>query len=158
MAIVSKEERKRVKERFDSEKIERSLHNMGIDDHIARYIAWKVPERDGITTQEIRKIVFRELFEIDPGLAEMYLATRRLLITTDVEVPQGIAFMKKETMARMRMVPGESIDIVHQGERHRFTVHHAPLRRNQIALNIDDLKGIGVRDGKRITVQRTGYS
>jgi len=156
MATVDKKIRKeREKEKFDSEKIERSLHYIGIDEHTAREIAWKVPERDGITTYEIRKIVVKELREKDPELAELYLSTRRLSITTVLEAVRGVALLKKETLARMRMVPGENIDILHRGERHTLKVEHAPLDRHEIGMHAEDLRELGVSDGKRITVQRS---
>lgn len=153
--ITRVDKKDRRPEKFDTEKIERSLHYIGLDEITAREIAWKVPERDGITTDEIRSIVFEELKKRDPEAAERYLSTKRLVARTDIDAIKGIALLQKETMSRLNLNAGETIEVLLGERKHSLRAEHSQVHKDDVLLHEEDLKTIGAQIGTRIIVQRS---
>ena len=152
MANVNKKDRK--PEPFDRVKLERSIRDTGIDENMAREIARKVPEKEEITTDEIRRIVAEELKKKNPEAAERYTETRRLAARKAVDAVRGIARLTKETMSRLKVKSGDTINVLHRDKPYKVRAEIAPIDRKEIQLHEEDLRAIGASDGTRVAVQR----
>jgi hypothetical protein len=139
---------------FEKKKIVRSIIRAGIDEITAHEVATTVPEKEGITTDEIRMIVTEELKMIDPEAAMRYSNTRRLAARMALNTVKGFALLPRETMNRLKLKTGENINVVF-GER-IYTLRAEPgsVERNGIMLHTEDLQTVGASDGERIVVQR----
>jgi len=62
--------------------------------------------------------------------------------------------LSEETMNRLRLKGGDSINIIHSDESRTLKVERGTLKNNEINLNESDLRNIGASDGMRILVQR----
>lgn len=73
-----------IKEKFRPGKIIRSLLNIGVSLSVAKKIASKVASNayDGMTTSEIKMLVYNELQKIDEKAADEYLAANELKVRT----------------------------------------------------------------------------
>jgi hypothetical protein len=154
MAIVIKKDGKT--ERFDGEKLERSLHYLGLDKYTAREIAWKVPERNGITTNEIRSIIRDELRKRDGDAAELYKTTRHLPARRAMDTLRGCALLTAETMGVLRLESGDAIRISHGGRSHTVKAKKTQIDKHEIRLHAEDLRRLGVREGTRVRIQKFG--
>lgn len=153
MTNINKKDRRT--EPFDRAKLERSIRDADIDENTAREIARKVPEKEGITTDEIRRIVAEELKKRKPEAAERYTDTRRLAARKAVDAVKGIARLTKETMSMLKVKSGDTINVLHRDKTHKVRTEIAPVDRKEIQLHEEDLRTIGASDGTRVAVQRS---
>ena len=141
-------------EKFERKKIVRSIKNAGIDEITAHEIAMNVPETEGITTDEIRRIVTEELKRIDPEVAMRYANTRRLAARMALNAVKGFALLPRETMNRLKLKTGESIIVTFGENTTTLRAEPGSVERNGIMLHTEDLQMVGASDGERIVVQR----
>ena len=141
-------------EKFDRAKLERSLRNTGTDEKTAREIAEKIEEKEGITTDEIRKIVEKELKAKDAKAADNFECTRCLAARKAIDAAKGSARLTEENMKRLKLETGDSVELTYERKKHTVKAERAAVDRNEIRLNEDDLRTIGATDGTQIAVRR----
>jgi anaerobic ribonucleoside-triphosphate reductase len=141
-------------EKFDRSKIERSIRASGLDEKAAKEVAKMVPEREGITSDEIRKTVSRELRKRDTKVADRYDVTRRLAAKKAVEAAKGSAHLTEDAMKGMNLQPGDTVELLHGENRRTVKVAKTTTGKRSIHLHESDLKTLGASEGKRITVHR----
>ncbi len=141
-------------EKFDKAKLERSLRKARIDEKTAMDITNRVSEKELNTTDEIRKMVAEELRKTDAKVAERYEDTRRLAAKAAIDAAKGIARMTEETMNRLNLEVGDTIALCHEDQKHTVKAERAAIGLKEIRLHEEDLKALGVTDGKHIAVRR----
>ena len=141
-------------EMFNRTKLERSIRDAGADENMAREVAAKVKEREGMTTDEIRKTISNELRQRKAEVAERYVNTKRLAAKKAVDAAKGTARITEDTMKRMNLKTGDNMELMHENKRHTVRAEQASVGRNEIRLHEEDLKALGVKEGTRIAVRR----
>ena len=141
-------------EKFDKAKIERSLRKARADEKTATDIANRVSEKEVNTTDEIRNMIAEELRKTDAKAAEQYKDTRRLAARAAVDAAKGIARLAEETMTRLNLKAGDTIDLCHEDHKHTVKTEKAAVGAKEIRLHEEDLKALGVTDGTQIAVRR----
>lgn len=141
-------------EKFDKAKLERSLRKARIDEKTAMDITNRVSEKELNTTDEIRKMVAEELRKTDAKVAERYEDTRRLAAKAAIDAAKGIARMTEETMNRLNLEVGDTVELCHEDHKHTVKAERAAMGLKEIRLHEEDLKALGVTDGTSIAVRR----
>ncbi len=141
-------------EKFDKAKLERSLRKARVDEKTATDIANRVSEKEVNTTDEIRNMVAEELRKTDAKAAERYEDTRRLAARAAVDAAKGIARLAEETMTRLNLKAGDTIDLCHKDHKHTVKTEKAAVGAKEIRLHEEDLKALGVTDRTQIAVRR----
>jgi hypothetical protein len=141
-------------EMFDRPKLERSIKDAGADENTAREVAAKVEDREGMTTDEIRKSVTNELRQRKAEVAERYENTKRLAAKKAVDAAKGTARITEDTMKRMNLKTGDNMELMHENNRHTVRAEQASVGRNEIRLHEEDLKTLGAEEGTRIAARR----
>ena len=141
-------------EKFDKTKLERSLRKARIDEKTAIDITNRVSEKELNTTDEIRKMVAEELRKTDAKAAERYEDTRRLAAKAAIDAAKGTARMTEETMNRLNLEVGDTIELCHEDHKHTVKAERAAMGLKEIRLHEEDLKALGVTDGISIAVRR----
>jgi DNA-binding IclR family transcriptional regulator len=141
-------------EKFEKTKLERSLRKARADEKTATDIANRVSEKEVNTTQEIRNMVVEELRKTDTEAAERYENTRRLAARAAVDAAKGIARLAEETMTRLNLKVGDTIDLCHEDHKHTVKAERATVGAKEIRLHEEDLKSLGITDGTQIAVRR----
>ncbi len=141
-------------EKFEKTKLERSLRKARADEKTATDIANRVSEKEVNTTQEIRNMVVEELRKTNTEAAERYEDTRRLAAKAAVDTAKGIARLAEETMTRLNLKAGDTIDLCHEDHKHTVKAERATVGAKEIRLHEEDLKSLGITDGTQIAVRR----
>ena len=141
-------------EKFDKGKLERSLRKARVDEKTAMDITNRVSEKELNTTDEIRNMVAEELRKTDAKAAERYKDTRRLAARAAVDAAKGIARLAEETMTRLNLKAGDTIDLCHEDHKHTVKAEKATVGAKEIRLHEEDLKALDVTDGTQIAVRR----
>jgi hypothetical protein len=142
------------KEPFDRKKIEESIRKAGADDATAKEIARSIPT-DNITSLQIRSSVVEKLRERSVNVSHRYSGTIRLAPRTSNDVPRGVVLMAKENLNRLNVKTDEMIQIRHGNLIKEFKAEAAPtVKKNEICINTDDCRDIGITDGNRIITTR----
>lgn len=141
-------------EMFNRTKLERSMRDAGADESTAREVASKVKEREGMTTDEIRKTVTNELRQRKTEIAERYENTKRLAAKKAVDAAKGTARITEDTMNRMNLKTGDNMELMHENNRHTVKAEKASVGRKEIRLHEEDLKALGAKEGTRITARK----
>lgn len=140
---------------FERSKIERSLRESGASEGVAREVAASVHEREGMTVDEIRSMVSRELRSRDAKAADHYDSTRRMVARRAVEAAsRGTAWMSPESMRTMRIKAGEPVDISFSGRTQTLRAETAPKGASGVQVSEPDLKALGAREGMKVEVRR----
>ena len=141
-------------EKFDKAKLERSLRKARVDEKTAMDITNRDSEKELNTTDEIRNMVTEELRKIDTEVAKRYEDTRRLAARAAVDAAKGIARLAEETMTRLNLKAGDTIDLCHEDHKHTVKTEKAAVGAKEIRLHEEDLKALGVTDRTQIAVRR----
>ncbi len=141
-------------EMFDRTKLERSIRDAGADENTAREVGNKVIEREGMTTDEIRKNVSNELRQRNAEVAERYVNTKRLAAKKAVDAAKGTARITENCMKKLNLKSGDTIELIHKDRRHKVKAEMASIGRIEIHLHEDDLKALGAEEGTRIAARR----
>ena len=142
------------KEEFDSTKIERSLRASGVSEEVARDVTSKVEPREGMTVDEIRTAVSKELRTRDAKLADRYDDTRHMTARSAVEAAEGTVKMTEEAMRTLRVNVGDHVELSFSGNMRKLRAEKAPHDVTGIQLHESELKALGAHDGVRIAVRR----
>lgn len=152
MANVTK--RNGTTETYKREKIVNSIKKAGLDDAAARKIANAIPERD-ISTAELRKTITENVRMTNQEAAARYEGTTRLVARKSVQSAKGVARMTQNTLNRMKVKVGDTIDLIHGDRKHRVKVDVSDqAKEREINLHTEDLHTIGAEEGNRINTYR----
>jgi len=141
-------------EAFDASKLERSLRATGASASTVREVTSRVKAREGMTVDEIRSTVSKELRARDAKAAEHYDGTRRMVATTAVEAATGTVRMTEEMMRSLRMSEGDSVELSFSGRTRSLRAERAAPGVRGVQLSATELRALGLRDGSRVTVSR----
>ena len=141
-------------EAFDASKLERSLRSTGASANTVREVTSRVKAREGMTVDEIRTTVSKELRARDAKAAEHYDGTRRMVATTAVEAATGTVRMTEEMMRSLRVSAGDSVELSYSGRTRSLRAERASPGVRGVQLSTTELRALGVRDGSRVTVSR----
>ena len=141
-------------EMFDRTKLERSIRDAGADENTAKEVAAKVEDREGMTTDEIRKNVTNELRPRKAEIAERYVNTKRLAAKKAVDAAKGTARITENCMEKMNLKSGDTIELMHEDKRHKVIAEKASVGRIEIHLHEEDLKALGAEEGTRIAARK----
>jgi len=140
---------------FERSKIERSLRESGASESVAREVSASVHEREGMTVDEIRSMVSRELRSRDARAADHYDNTRRMVARRAVEAAsRGTARMSTEAMRTMRIRAGEPVEISFSGRTQTLLAETAPKGVSGVQVSESDLNALGAREGMKVEVRR----
>jgi formylmethanofuran dehydrogenase subunit D len=143
-------------ERFNRDKIVRSMVAAGASAEVAKEVAALVPERNGISTDEIREIVQKGLAERDPQTAKRYGETRNMAAWQRMEEDDPMAGMGEESMAQLAIKEGDTLELSYNGVAHKVTVEMTGTNLRGIHLSEEDMKVLGADDGDRVAVRKAG--
>jgi hypothetical protein len=141
-------------EMFNRTKLERSMKDAGADESTAREVASKVEDREGMTTDEIRRTVSNELRQRKAEVAERYANTKRLAAKKAVDAAKGTARITENCMEKMKLKSGDIIELMHENRRHKVKAEKASVGRIEIHLHEEDLKALGAKEGTRIAARK----
>jgi plastocyanin len=141
-------------EMFDRTKLERSIRDAGANESTAKEVAAKVEDREGMTTDEIRKNISNELRQRNAEVAERYKNTKRLAAKKAVDAAKGTARITENCMEKMNLKSGDTIELIHKDRRHKVIAEKASIGRIEIHLHEDDLKALGAEEGTRIAARK----
>ena len=144
-------------EGFDREKIKHSLHYAGADEKTAREIATQVWKDEWVSTDDIRQLVSTELRKKDSKAANQYDETRCLVARKAIEAAKGTARLSKNTMGRLKLKPGDEIEILYENRRHRLKTERddeTNIRCGEIRFNEADMTELNAVEGNRIVAKR----
>ena len=141
-------------EPFNRAKIEKSIRNAGMDEAAARNIAKEIPERD-FTTAELRKTITQHIRESNQEAADRYEGTARLVARKSVQTAKGVARMTQNTLNRMKIKVGETVNLAHGEKKHSVKVEaNTQAKEREIHLHNEDLRTVGAEEGSRINTHR----
>ncbi len=141
-------------EKFDRTKLELSMRNAGADEKMAREVAAKVEEREGMTTDDIRRTVRDELHKRNTEVAEQYEDTKLFAAKKAMDAAKGTAQITENCMKKLNLKSGDIIELMHENRRHIVRAEMASVGRIEIHLHEEDLKALGAKEGTRIAVRR----
>ena len=141
-------------EKFDKTKLERSLRKAKVDEQKAIDITNRISEKEMNTTSEIRNMVVEELRKTDTEAATRYESTRRLAAKAAIDAAKGIARLTEETMNKLNLEVGDTINLCHKDHNHTVKAERATVGAKEIRLHEEDLKSLGITDGTSIAVRR----
>jgi formylmethanofuran dehydrogenase subunit D len=141
-------------EMFDRTKLERSIRYAGADEKMAREIAATVEEREGMTTNEIRRTVTDELSIRNAEVASRYRNTKRFAAKKAVDAARGTARLTENCMKKLNLSSGDTIELMHEERRHNVIAQKASVGRIEIHLHEEDLNALGAKEGTRIAVRK----
>jgi hypothetical protein len=153
--MVSIKKRDGSMQSFDRSKVERSLRESGASERVAREVASSVREREGMTCDDIRSAVSRELRSRDAKAADHYDSTRRMVARRAVEAAsRGTAWISSDAMRTMRLKAGEPVDVSFSGKTQTLRAETAPRGVSGVQVSEPDLKALGAREGMKVEVRR----
>jgi formylmethanofuran dehydrogenase subunit D len=141
-------------EMFDRTKLERSIRYAGADEKMARAIAAKVKEREGMTTDDIRRTVADELSIRNTEVTARYEDTKRFAAKKAMDAAKGTARITENCMKKLNLKSGDTIELMHENRRHTVRTEKASVGRIEIHLHEEDLNALGAKEGTRIAVRR----
>lgn len=155
MTTVTKKDGR--KEEFDRTKIERSVRSAGVDEETARRVADQVPKKEGILSEGVREIVKKVLEEWDAEAAQRYDRTRRLAAKKSIATTKGTARLSNDAMECLKLKPGDSVEASHDDQKCTLRAERdekTDIRWSEIWLNYEDMKDIGIPEGKRVLARK----
>ncbi len=141
-------------EKFDRNKLERSIRYAGADEKIAREVAATVEEKEGMTTDDIRRTVTHELSNRNAEVASRYKDTKRFAAKKAIDAAKGTARITEKCMKKLNIKSGDVIELMHENKRHSVRAEKASVGRIEIHLHEEDLKALGAHEGTRIAVRK----
>lgn len=137
---------------FDRQKLVESMVRAGASEQVAEQIADKARVSEGASTIELRKLVAKELRQVNEAVAEAYVRTLRLRVSANDEIQMGAARVPKRMDRVPDVKPGQSARVRHGEKRTEVRVEPA-LENREVWLNPDDLEALGATEGTRIAVR-----
>jgi len=143
-------------EPFDRAKIVRSLTDLGVDLSTAREVADAVREREGMSSDHIRRTVSSELRARDAALAARYDATRTMPLRVDPRAARGTVCVSDDLMSQLGVMVGQSVEVEGDMAAARMRVARSSRHGRRMHMNGLDMRTIGAADGALVTVRRGG--
>lgn len=154
------EETARIKKRsgelqeFDRRKLEESMKRAGASEETARRVADRIEPSEGMTTDELRKHVSRELERENALLSGAYASTRRLRARTASDLAAGVALFHEEVLRQHGLQSGQPAHVVHMDRRADVQVRPTESAKlAEIWMSKSDLERLGASEGSRVNVR-----
>ncbi len=142
------------KEAFSREKLERSMKTIGVSDDITKNIISSIEEKEGLRSNDIRRMVTQQLEKVDKHSADKYNRQRRIILHQSKELKNGTILIDKPTLADLKITPGASIDVVVGSNLKPFITSQGTTTGPGAFLNINDIRSLNQNEGTRILIQR----
>ncbi len=141
-------------EPYSREKLERSMKTLGVSDENSKKVIKSIEVKDGMRSNDIRKMVSQQLEKVDKKSADRYNRQRRITFHQSTDLENGTIIIDDSTLTDLNMEPGDSLDIV-LGSNHRaFVTSRSTTTGSGAFLNNSDLRSIGINEGNRIIIQK----
>ena len=134
-------------------KIERSIRDTGTSSQNAKKISDSIQARDGMTTNDIRKLVSSRLREMDPKSADTYDKQRRLTVHQSNDQNSGKILLDNATLKDLGLKPGDSLSVVLSTIRD-FEVGKSEQMELGAFINNEDIRSLKFNEGHRIIIRR----
>jgi len=144
-----------VEEEFERAKLESSLQRAGAAEQVARELASRISAREGMSTEELRSQVLSQLRAKDPAAAERYERTRCCEARASAEVPQDAARLHPETLKRLGIQPGATLELEHVGRRQTLKAEESSaISSREVHLHSEVLSSLGASAGAKLALRR----
>lgn len=141
-------------EEFDRRKLEESIRRAGASDETARRVADRIRPSEGVSTDELRRMVSQELRRESEALSGAYTTTRRLRARSDSGLSTGVVKMHEDLLRQHGLKEGEQAHIVHEDRRAEVKVRpEGSARPAEILMSKSDLERLGASEGSRVNVR-----
>ena len=140
-------------EEYNRARLEQSILSAGAPPETADRISKKIRAFDGVSVDDIRNSVARELQSEDPRLADAYLRSENLITRISPAVQPGEAEVSSDVVRRAMASPGQKA-VLQVGNR-ATDVSVKPrdvVPPTEIRMSKRDVERLEARDGARVTV------
>jgi len=142
-------------EEFERAKLESSLQRAGTAEQVARELATRLSVREGLSTSELRSQVLSELRAKDAAAAERYERTRCCAAQASAGVPQDVVRLHPETLKRLEVQPGATLELEHAGRRRTLRAEESSAVSSQeLHIHNDVLSSLGASAGAKLALRR----
>jgi len=153
MASLNIKKRDGTEEPIRRGKIERSIRDSGASSQNAKRISDSIEARNGMTTNDIRKMVSAKLRETDKISADTYDKQRRLTIHQSSDQNSGKILLDNATLKDLELKPGDNLSVVLSTIKD-FEVGKSEKMELGAFINNDDLRSLKFNEGHRIIIRR----
>lgn len=153
MANLKIKKRDGTEESLRRGKIERSVRDSGATSQTSKNIAESIELKEGMTSDEIRRIVSSRLREEDTISADTYDKQRRLTIHQSDDVNDGKILLDNTTLRDMNLKPGDDLSVVLSTIK-TFQVGKSERKELGAYINNNDLRSLNFNEGHKIIVRR----
>jgi hypothetical protein len=145
------------KQKYKIAKVIASLQKAGIETRIAHSIQNALDIYDGISSEDIKKQIYRILMKHNKNAAGKYWYTRGLNVNVEALGVNGSAIISSKTMTDLDMHVGDTID-VYNGEKHEnvrvYPLEGTYIKPDAIQISESDMLDLGVHSGSKIAVRK----
>jgi hypothetical protein len=138
-------------------KIIRALKEAGLESHTAKNIANSIDVKNGMTTEDIKKVVIKYLEHVDREIKEKFVETSRMKVHNDIVEVEGNCLLNSSTMEKMGFHTGEEIDVYH-GEYYEklrvFGIKGDWIKPDHLYLSHEDMKEIKAHNESRVAFRK----
>jgi hypothetical protein len=143
-------------ENFDRNKIAHSVQNAGLNERMAKEVASMIPKREGISSDEIRKLVSYEIEARDKNAARRYEEWRRLVVKSHFR-SRGVARLSKNALNNLGISSGEEMKIRYREKNFTLTADvndsiNTPWK--EVRIHKEDMMNIGIDEGDCVSVRK----
>lgn len=139
---------------FDRRKLEESIRRAGASDETARRVADRIRPSEGVSTDELRRMVSQELRRESEALSGAYTSTRRLRAREDSKLSAGVVKLPEELLRQHGLKEGQQAHVVHMDRRTEVKVRpESSARPAEILMSRSDLERLGASEGSRVNVR-----
>lgn len=141
-------------EEFDRRKLEESIRRAGASDETARRVAERIRPSEGVSTEELRRMVSQELRRESEPLSGAYTTTRRLRARADPGLSAGVVKMHEDLLKQHGLKEGQQARIVHMDSVREVEVRpESSAQPAEVLMSKSDLERLGAAEGSRVNVR-----
>ena len=141
-------------ENFDIKKLERSIILAGASKDVARDISRRIDAKDGMNSQELRRLTAREIEKERVDLAQNYLSTRNLTAIRTSNVAEGVARVNRQLLERIGVSSNQPARLTAGKNQMQMRLEEMTSGADQeVQLSDSDMRRLGIEDGSRISVR-----
>ncbi|HDP96296.1 MAG TPA: hypothetical protein ENN25_01195 [Euryarchaeota archaeon] len=141
-------------EDFDIEKLERSIILAGASRDAAKDISRRIEVKEGISSQELRRMTARELEKERADLAQNYLSTRNLRAVRTSNVAEGMARVNRQLLEKIGASKDEPAQLTAGKNQLKMRLEEMTSGADRdVQLSDSDMRRLGIEDGSRVSVR-----
>lgn len=141
-------------EDFDIKKLERSIVLAGASRDVAREISKKIEAKDGMSSQELRRLTARQLEKERADVAENYLSTRNLRAIRTSNVTEGVARVNRQLIETIGASANQPARLAAGKNQLQMRLEEITSGADRdVQLSDSDMRKLGIEDGSRVSVR-----